>query len=162
MDLPQRHGFHRRHYRNPRELWRDLRQLLALPRTASVSHAMRERVMLVVTSVNRCRYCASFHREVARLSGLSAEEIALLLDGSTSKAPVEELPALIYAHHWAEAGGTASPSLRAELAQQYGAAQAHAIERVLRTIWIGNLLGNSWDAILFGLSGGRLGLGRDG
>jgi alkylhydroperoxidase family enzyme len=111
--------------------------------------------------VNRCRYCASFHAEVARLSGLTAEEIALLLEGSIEGAPAAELPALLYARHWAEAGGQAPPELRAELEAHYGADNATAIERALRTIWVGNLLGNSWDAMLFRLSGGRLGQGRE-
>jgi AhpD family alkylhydroperoxidase len=161
MPLPTRHTFRRRHYRRPHELWDDLRRLAALRSSASISRAMTERLMLVVTSVNRCRYCASFHSEVARLSGLPAEEVALLLEGSTQSAPPSELPALLYARHWAEAGGQASPELRAELAAHYGAEQVVAIERVLRTIWVGNLLGNTWDALLFRLSGGRLGQGRE-
>lgn len=161
MSFPQRHSFHRRHYRRPAELWGDLRQLAALRSGARLSRAMTERLMLVVTSVNRCRYCASFHTEVARLSGLSAEEIALLLEGSTHGAPAAELPALLYARHWAEAGGKTPSELRAELEAHYEADVAVAIERTLRTIWIGNLLGNSWDALLFRLSGGRLGQGRE-
>lgn len=161
MSFPQRHGFRRRHYRRPAELWGDLRQLVALRGAVSLSRAMTERLMLVVTSVNRCRYCASFHTEVARLSGLSTEEITLLLKGSTRGAPAAELPALLYARHWAEAGGQAPPELRAELETHYGANGATAIERTLRTIWVGNLLGNSWDALLFRLSGGRLAQSRE-
>lgn len=161
MSFPQRHGFRRPHYHRPAELWGDLHQLAAFRGTARLSRAMTERLMLVVTSVNRCRYCASFHTEVARLSGLSAEEIALLLEGSTQRAPAAELPALLYARHWAEAGGHVPPELRAELDANYGADGATAIERTLRTIWVGNLLGNSWDALLFRLSGGRMGQGRE-
>lgn len=160
MPFPKHPGFRRRHYRYPTELWRDLRQRRALRNPVKLSSAMTERLMLVVTSVNQCRYCASFHTEVARLSGLSAEEIVLLLDGSTQGVPPAELPALLFARHWAEAGGVAAPALRAELEAQYGADHAVAIERTLRTIWIGNLLGNSWDALLCWLSGGRLGQGH--
>lgn len=161
MSFPQRHSFRRRHYRHPADLLGDLRQLRAIRSANRLSRAMTERLMLVVTSVNRCRYCASFHTEVARLSGLSAEEIALLLEGSTQGAPAAELPALLYARHWAEAGGQASPELRAELETRYGVDGATAIERTLRTIWVGNLLGNSWDALLFRLSGGRLSQGGE-
>jgi len=113
--------------------------------------------MLLVTSVNRCRYCASYHAQAAQLSGLTAEEVALLLDGSTQDVPAAELPALQYALHWAEAAGKPSPDLRQQLAAHYGPDQANAIERMLRMVWIGNLLGNSWDAILFWISRGRLG-----
>jgi AhpD family alkylhydroperoxidase len=160
MSLSQPHTFRRRHYRSPAELWEDLRRLAALRASGTVSPALRERLMLVVTSVNRCRYCAAFHTKAAQLSGLTAVEIALLLEGATEGAPAAELPALLYARHWAEAGGQASPELQAALAAHYGADGAAGIERVLRTIWVGNLLGNSWDALLFQLSGGRLGQER--
>jgi AhpD family alkylhydroperoxidase len=160
MPFPQRHTFRRRHYRRPAELWGDLRRLAALRSTVRLSQAMIERLMLVVTSVHRCRYCASFHTEVGRLSGLSDEEIALLLEGSAERAPLAEVPALLYARHWAEAGGLAPPELRAELEAHYGVERAVAIERVLHTIRVGNLLGNSWDALLFRLSRGRLGQDR--
>jgi AhpD family alkylhydroperoxidase len=117
--------------------------------------------MLMVTSVNRCSYCASFHSYVSRLSGITGEEIALLLDGSAQRVPEEEAPALLYARLWAEAAGEPAAELRVQLVEHYGEAQASAIERVLSTIWVGNLLGNTWDAILFRLSAGRLGQGRD-
>jgi len=157
MQTERSRVFRRRHYQRLGPLWADLRQLAALRGKGEISPAMRERLMLLITSVNRCRYCASYHTQAAPLSGLSAEEIALLLDGSTRDVPQAELPALQYAQRWAEAGGQPPRDLQAQLAAHYGTEQAAAIERVLRTIWIGNLLGNTLDAILFRLSGGRLG-----
>jgi AhpD family alkylhydroperoxidase len=163
MHTPRSSGtFRRRHYHRAAQLWADLRRLAALRGTGSLSPARRERLMLVVTAVNRCRYCASFHTHVAQLSGLSAAEVALLLDGSTQDAPESEIPALVYARHWAEAAGQPTPELQAQLVAIYGPAQAQAIERVLTMIWIGNLCGNTWDAILFRFSGGRLGQRREG
>ena len=94
--------------------------------------------------------------------GLSAAEVTLLLDGSTQDAPESEIPALVYARHWAEAAGQPTPELQAKLVAIYGSAQAQAIERVLTMIWIGNLCGNTWDAILFRFFGGRLGQRREG
>lgn len=153
-------AFTRRHYRRPGQLWGDLRRVAALRGRGSVSPALRQRLMLMVTSVNRCPYCASFHSYVSRLSGITGEEIALLLDGSAQRVPEEEAPALLYARLWAEAGGRPAAEWRAQLIMRYGEAQAAAIERVLSTIWVGNLLGNTWDAILFRLSGGHLGGAR--
>lgn len=157
MRLPRPHTFTRRHYRRPSELWGDLRRVAALRGRGSVSPSLRQRLMLMVTSVNRCPYCASFHSYVSRLSGITGEEIALLLDGSAQRVPEDDAPALLYARLWAEAAGEPSAALRAQLVERYGEAQAAAIERVLSTIWVGNLLGNTWDAILFRLSDGRLG-----
>lgn len=149
-------AFTRRHYRLPGQLWGDLRRVASLRGRGRVSPALRQRLMLMVTSVNRCPYCASFHSYVSRLSGITDEEIALLLDGSAQSVPEEEAPALLYARLWAEAAGEPAAELRTQLVERYGEAQAAAIERVLSTIWVGNLLGNTWDAILFRLSGGRL------
>jgi AhpD family alkylhydroperoxidase len=113
--------------------------------------------MLTVTSVNRCRYCAAFHDGAARLAGASAEEAALLLHGSVGQAPPSEIPALLYALHWAERDGQPPPTLTEELASHYGAGTAAAITFALHAIRVGNLLGNSWDALLYALSGGRFG-----
>lgn len=152
--------FRRRHYHSLAELGADLRRLLALRGAGMIAPAPRERLMLTVTAVNRCRYCAAYHAQAARLSGLSAEEVALLLEGSARDAPEHEIPALNYARRWAEAAGNPEPELRAQLAAHYGAERAAAIERMLALIWIGNLLGNTWDALLHRISGGRLGNDR--
>jgi len=91
--------FRRRHYHSIVQLWHDLRQLAALRAQphAAVSPALRERLMLMVTSVNQCRYCAAFHTRAAQLSGITPSEIALLLGGEFQHAPEFELPALVYA-----------------------------------------------------------------
>jgi AhpD family alkylhydroperoxidase len=157
MSRPRSGTFRRRHYRSLGPLVSDVRQLVALRGKGTISSAFSERLMLLVTSVNRCRYCASYHAQAAQLSGLTAEEVALLLDGSTQDVPESELPALQYALHWAEAAAKPSPELRQQLVAHYGPDQATAIERMLRMVWIGNLLGNAWDAILFWVSRGRLG-----
>ncbi|MCX7790291.1 MAG: carboxymuconolactone decarboxylase family protein [Chloroflexaceae bacterium] len=153
-------SFRKRYYRGIAPFWSDLRHLASLRGRGSISAALRERLMLTVTAVNRCRYCAAFHGYVAQISGLAPEEVRRLLEGDAAAAPAAELPALLYARQWAEAGGAAPPELRAQLATIYGAEQARAIERALRMIWIGNLLGNTWDALLFRCSGGRFGGGR--
>jgi AhpD family alkylhydroperoxidase len=158
---PSRGTFRRRQYHHAAQLWADLRRLATLRSAETVSSARRERLMLVVTAVNRCRYCATFHTHAAQLSGLSAADVAALLAGSTQGAPQTEIPALVYARHWAEAAGQPALALRAQLEAIYGPAQALAIERVLTMIWIGNLCGNTWDAILFRYSGGRLGQRRE-
>lgn len=153
------HRFRRRYYRSIAPLWHDLRQLAARRAQphAAVSPALRERLMLVVTSVNQCRYCAVFHSRAAQLSGIIPSEIALLLGGEFQHVPDFELPALAYARRWAEAAGTPDRSLAAQLVVCYGLELAAGIELVLRAIQIGNLLGNTGDYLLFQISGGRLG-----
>lgn len=122
-----------------------------------LSPQFRERLMLAVTAVNECRYCAYFHLKAADAAGLSEGESRALLHRRLDQAPPEELPALLYAQHWAERDAQPEPAMRERLIETYGPAQADRIELVLRLIRIGNLLGNTFDAVLYAASAGRLG-----
>jgi AhpD family alkylhydroperoxidase len=113
--------------------------------------------MLAVTAVNDCRYCDYYHARAALTAGLSDQEVAALRDGVVDEAPAEQVPALLYAQHWAETNGRPDPAARQRLLDTYGAEKTAAIETILRMIRVGNLLGNTTDYILFRLSGGRLG-----
>ena len=116
--------------------------------------------MMAVTSVNACRFCAYFHAQVALTSGVSRAEVEQILGGVFTRAPEHEIPALLYAQHWAETNAQPDPAMRVKLAATYGDDTARAIEYVLRMIRVGNLLGNTFDYILYRLSFGRLGLPR--
>lgn len=154
--------FSKRFYSDPRQLWKDVAFLLKQRRQmrGQSSHAFRERLMMAVTSVNECRYCAYFHSQVALAAGIAPHEIEQILRGEFAHAPADEIPALLYAQHWAETNAQPDPAMRAQFIETHGAETAHAIEFVLRTIRIGNLLGNLGDYILYRLSFGRLGLPR--
>jgi AhpD family alkylhydroperoxidase len=158
--------FPKRFYHNPIHFLQDLAYILTnAPRTralirGSISPAFRERLMMAVTSVNACRYCAYFHAQVALTSGISRAEIEQILDGVFTRAPERELPALLYAQHWAGTNAQPEPVARAKLVATYGDDTAQAIEFVLRMIRVGNLLGNTFDYISYRLSFGRLGLPR--
>lgn len=114
--------------------------------------------MLAVTAVNDCRYCSYFHAQEALKANLSETEIHTLLSGTMENVPAEELPALLYAQHWAESDATPDPTARRTLIDTYGQEKAESIETVLRMIRMGNLGGNTADYILYRLSWGRLGM----
>lgn len=156
--------FKRRIYGSLREMMADviwplrnrarLRQAMG---SGLVSPQFRERLMMAVTAVNQCRYCAFYHtRESARV-GMPQNEIRGLLSGELALAPEEELPALLYAQHYAEENGRPDPVARHSLQTTYGPSRAQAIETVLRLIRMGNLLGNSTDWLLYKISYGRWG-----
>ena len=144
-----------------------MRQLLALlasmqelgrdSRKGLIDPAFRERLMLAVTSVNECRYCSFAHAKAALEAGVPAEEVDDLLCGKADGCPDGEGPALLYAIHWAEARGGPDPLARARMVETYGEERTRAIERAIRAIETGNLLGNSIDYILFRLTFGRVG-----
>ena len=156
-------SFPKRRYHSLAEFSRDVLAILrarAPLARGTISPAFRERLMLAVTSVNACRYCARFHSQVALAADLPAAEIAQLLAGEFTGAPANEIPALVYAQHWAEMNAQPEPALHTQFIAAYGAETARAIELVLRMIRIGNLAGNTFDYILYRLSFGRLGLPR--
>jgi AhpD family alkylhydroperoxidase len=117
----------------------------------------QERLMLAVTGVNECRYCSYFHAGQALKSGISQEEIDMLLASTIESCPDEEKVALMYAQHWAETDAHPDPEALQELQKTYGPEKTEAIHVILRMIRMGNLLGNSFDYFLYLLSCGRLG-----
>jgi AhpD family alkylhydroperoxidase len=116
----------------------------------------RERLMLVVTQVNACRYCAYYHAREALAAGLSEAELQQITAGDFESSPPAERPALLYAQHWAESDADPDPQARARLVELYGDAAASAIDLALSVIRVGNLSGNTFDALLYRLSFGRL------
>lgn len=124
-----------------------------------VSKPFRERLMLAHTYVNECRYCSWAHTRAALKAGIPPDQVDALLCGAVEDSPEEEGPALLYAIHFAETDGHPDPEARARMVEVYGEERAGAIDRALKTIRSGNLIGNSLDYFLFRLSGGRLGRG---
>jgi AhpD family alkylhydroperoxidase len=122
-----------------------------------IDPAFRERLMLAVTQVNGCRYCAQYHAKMALEEGLEDEEVAQLLKGSFDDVPPEERTGLLYAQHWADTRGHPDPEARARLVEVYGEEKADAIDVVLHMIKMGNYMGNAWDYLLYRVSGGRIG-----
>lgn len=158
--------FRRRIYQNLSEfasefgfLVRNRKRIRQTMHNNQVNPAFRERLMLVVTQVNNCRYCRSFHSQLAQEAGIPDEELRQLLMGLIPPdAPTEELGALVYARHWAENNAMPDPEAVQRLIAQIGQEKADAIHLLLRMIRMGNLLGNTGDYWLYRLSFGRLGL----
>lgn len=119
--------------------------------------AFRERLMMAVTAVNGCRYCSYYHAHQAAKQGMAPAEIKALGDGLFQDCPDPELPALLYAQHWADTDAHPDPVARERLLAMYGPTLAEAIELALCTIRVGNLLGNTGDYALYRLSFGRWG-----
>jgi AhpD family alkylhydroperoxidase len=128
-----------------------------------ISVSFRERLMLVVTEVNGCRYCSYHHTKQALLAGISPEELNQLLSGHLPDGcPADEIQALLYAQHWAEQNAQPDPQLTAQLGAVYGQEKAAVINLLLRMIRVGNLLGNTGDYIIHQLSFGHLGYEQPG
>lgn len=157
--------FRRRCYQSPVPLVRDLGRVLAafgpaigLSLKGAISAGFRERLMLVVTGVNRCRHCAYGHGILAGRVGISKDEIAGLLSLDLGYCPESELPALRYAIHWAEMDGQPTADAGTRLEATYGVRVARQINTASLLIHVGNRFGNTFDFLLAWLSRGRWGL----
>jgi AhpD family alkylhydroperoxidase len=123
-----------------------------------ISPAFRERLMLAVTDVNNCRYCRVFHQYQASQAGITREEIREINSGFLpDDIPDEERTAVAYARNWAEMDSHPDQDSRRQLLECYGEERYNAIHFLLGMIRIGNLLGNTWDYILYRISFGRWG-----
>jgi AhpD family alkylhydroperoxidase len=145
---------------SPESLLRHLREVVihaaGLPsafRNQTVDPAFRERILLAVTSVNQCRYCAWMHTDLALSAGMSREEVSALLGQKAEQVPELELTAVRYAVHYAESNARPGKDKTQELYETYGDATAAAIENYIRLIFFANLSGNTFDAFISRLRG---------
>ncbi|NMC05213.1 MAG: carboxymuconolactone decarboxylase family protein [Candidatus Lokiarchaeota archaeon] len=113
----------------------------------------REHVMLAVTAVNKCRYCSWVHSRLALQAGCSTADIEAFLGSDFSNAGKDELVALAFAQHYAEARGKPDLAAARKLLLTYGRERASAIMACIQTITIGNLTGNTLDAFRARLRG---------
>ena len=131
----------------------DSDKLRSAMRSVRVGKAFSERIMLAVTAVNGCRYCSYAHTRLALQNGLSADEVQRLLGGEIGQVTPEEGPALFFAQHYAESGGRPAADALQELKDVYGSNMADEILAHIRMITMGNLSGNTIDALLSRLQG---------
>jgi len=158
-------GFRKRKFESVGQALREVTALAKKPRKlagiaagkSEISPALRERIMLAVTSVNKCRYCTFVHSLIALKEGFSFDEIKSLLSGEVGDFDPEEREALLYAQHWADTGGNPSPEARQKLVETYGEKRTDEIETAIRAIMFGNYFGNTFDYLLHSVSGGKLG-----
>lgn len=123
-------------------------------RSQRVAWSLAEKIMLAVTAVNDCRHCARIHGALAQLSGVEAEEVARLLQNEIgTQVDAYERPALQFAQEYAQTEGQPSSANLQALREFYGEAIARDILLYLRLISMGNLSGNTIDALLERLQG---------
>jgi len=122
-------------------------------RGGRVSHAFAEKIMMVVTSVNGCRYCSYGHARAALAAGVPDSELQKLMALELGTFPENEAVALTFAQHYAESCCNPDPAAWQRVTSYYGEEAANDIMTYLRMITFGNLLGNTFDAILSRFSG---------
>jgi len=149
------HNFNRRIYNFPL-LVKDIAYLLfhfpaiiGLLRNKKINKAFVEKIMLVVTAVNSCPYCAWFHAQKAIQAGLKTNQIKDFLNLQFSTHAQDfEIPALLFAQHYAETNRKPDQQMTEMVYKYYGKKTAKHILLIIRMIFFGNLSGNTFDAFI--------------
>lgn len=112
-----------------------------------------ERIMLAVTEVNDCPICSFAHTKMALEMGMSGQEIENMLSGVIENVPAEELPAIMFAQHYADTHGRPSKESWQRIVSLYGIEQAKGILGGIRAITAGNVYGIAWSSFSGRLKG---------
>ncbi len=136
-----------------RQIFDHMDDLRRAARDGRVNKAFAEKIMLVVSCVNGCRYCCYEHSRAALAAGVSETELQSLLALDLGTFPANEVTALTFAQHYAEANCQPDPTAWQRVVTCYGEETAHDILAYLRMITFGNLLGNTFDALVSRIAG---------
>lgn len=134
--------------RDVEELVANMDEFRAARRAGRISPAFAERIMLTVTAVNGCRYCSYAHTRMALEAGVPPEHIQNIAEGKLGELPPEEAVALVFAQHYAESRGSPDSEAWQRLVKAYGSDAARDVLANARMIQVGNLMGNTFDALL--------------
>jgi AhpD family alkylhydroperoxidase len=116
-----------------------------------LSAALREKIVLGVTSINDCRYCKWGHTHWALASGVPLEEVNQILRHDIASLEAKdpaEAAAILFARHYAENLDRYDPESVANLRRYYDDRQVAEILAYVRAITLGSLTGNTVDAFL--------------
>jgi AhpD family alkylhydroperoxidase len=152
-------SFNKRIYTLP-VFWADVQQIFdhmddlrRAARGGRVNKGFAEKIMLVVSRVNGCRYCCYGHSRAALAAGISEAELQNLMTLDLGTFPTNEVVALTFAQHYAEANCQPDPVAWQRVVAYYGEETANNILAYLRMITFGNLFGNTFDALLGRITG---------
>lgn len=147
--------FRKRTYRNSHQLIADfsdfwehpeyLRSLRANPR---LRPPLTAQIMLAVSGANGCRYCTAAQTRLAEQQGLTSEQVESLLAGRVEHVAAEDAPAVFFARQYAEQESAPDSDLVRRLVEQYGERTALDLVNLVRLVMLGNLVGNTLDALI--------------
>jgi len=115
------------------------------------SKAVREKVMLGVTAINDCRYCAWGHSHWAAAQGIPLEEVNEILSsqvGSLEASDPAEAAAILFGQHYAEQLDEIEPESVQNLRNFFSEAQVQEILGHVFLMTFTNLSGNTVDVLL--------------
>ncbi len=139
-----------RHYASPLEFAGDfvkmmtvMSRLRKLQTEDRIDPLLAEKVMLAVVGVYGCECCSYNHTVIALERGIRKDEIDSLLAGATGSLTDDEIPAVLYAQHWADTKGRIRQDLREKVAVCYGEQKVQHMDAIIRLSELTSLCNNT-------------------
>ena len=127
-------------------LFQNFNRIFEALKTKRINKQFREKILLAVTAVNKCKYCSFGHSLIALKTGCTREEISRIMKKDFSNSKPNEIIALTYAQHYAETKRNPDPDATKKFLSYYGVKKARDILLFIHMMEMGNLLGNTIDA----------------
>lgn len=115
--------------------------------------ALREEIMLAVTSVNDCRYCNWVHTGLALEEGVDLDQLSVLLEKNDDSIHESEAVAILFGKHFADTERRPAEMAIKKLRHHFSKTEQREIMAYIHAIYFANLSGNSADALLARLRG---------
>ena len=109
-----------------------------------ISPQFREKLMVAVSSVNKCAYCSFLHTRTALEQGIPQNEIDDILKNDIKQFSKKDLPGILFAQHFSETKGNVSESALKNVIQTYGEAKTMQMQAFLQSVLFGNLCCNTY------------------
>lgn len=123
-------------------------EVIHIKKKEVLSDSFMERIMLAVTEVNGCEICSFAHTKMALEAGMTNEEIKKMLAGENNDVPKKELPAVMFAQHYADTRGKPSKKSWERVIEIYGLKEATDILASIRIMMLGNVVGIAWSSFV--------------
>ncbi len=132
---------------------RTMKYMIKAKKDKSLQSELIERIMLGVTEVNGCEVCSYAHTKMALEQGFSNQEIQNLLSGIADDIPSDEMPAFLFAQHYADTRGNPTDESWNRIVSLYGENKATGILGAICSIMIGNVHGIALSALFSRIKG---------
>lgn len=117
-------------------------------KTKLMNKKLKERIMLAITEVNGCELCSYIHTSIALKSGMTREQIKLILGGDTSNIPIEDAVAVMFGQEYAYSKENPSINSIDRLINDYGIQKANLVMAACHMITMTNGMGISMHLFL--------------
>ena len=127
----------------------------------TIGAQLRERIILRVSAVNSCTVCSSIHGAVARVEGLSRDDVRDAREASKENLDERTVVALRYAELRTVGWESEYTDDVAAFEKAFTPAEQAEVRAVVDLFTFNNRFNNTWEAILPGAEGRRrrMGLG---